>query len=103
MSDKVIVLPSKEEMLQRLLKACDENHLKERFYPKLLKDAGTEKVAMGIVMMFVFAMNDYLTGMPAVAIRTFNMLVPKLIEAVANDEEVAKEAKVLFEQVLAKS
>jgi len=35
-------------MLKRLLAVSDQPHFQERFYPILLRDAGTEKVVLGV-------------------------------------------------------
>ncbi|MBI2415569.1 MAG: hypothetical protein HYV33_02825 [Candidatus Kerfeldbacteria bacterium] len=101
MSDKTINLPSKDEMLQRLLKVDDNSHLQQKFYPKLLKEAGSQKVAMGVVMLLQLAIYDYTEGMPPAMGAVMNMRMPDFIDALCPDEEVAKEAKAFFEQAMA--
>ena len=98
---KKITLPPRDEMLQRLLKMNDNNHFQERFYPKLLREAGSEKVAIGVVMLLQLAIHDYTTGMPASMDAVMNMMMPDLIDALCPDEEVAKEAKAFFERAMA--
>lgn len=98
MPGKTINLPPKDEMLQRLLEVNDSRHFQEKFYPKLLEDAGAQKVAIGVVMLLQLAIYDYTEGMPVTMIAVMNMLMPDFIDALCPDEEVAKEAKALFEQ-----
>ncbi len=95
------ILPSKDEMLQRLLKVDDNNHFQQKFYPKLLQEAGSQKVAMGVVMLLQLAIYDYIEGMPPVMSRVMNMRMPDFIDALCPDEEVAREAKVFFAQAMA--
>ncbi len=99
MTDKAFTLPTADIMHSRLLKVDDEGHLQERFYPKLLKHAGMEKVPMGVVMMLQLAIYDYVKGMPPMMGKYMNMRMPELIDAVCPDEESAKEAKAFFEKV----
>jgi hypothetical protein len=59
--DKVgesFTLPNKDEMLARLIAVDDNSHLQQKFYPRLLKNAGTVKVPMGVVMMLTLAIHD---------------------------------------------
>lgn len=100
MTDKMFNLPSEDEMLQCLLEVDDDSHLQERFYPKLLKQAGQQKVAMGVVMLLQIAIHDYTEGMPASMGAIMNMRMPDFIDALVPDEEVAKEAKAFFEQTM---
>lgn len=58
-------LPDREELLRRLRLVSDNAHFEERFFPLILKHAGTEKVAMGVVMLMELALYDYLQGMPS--------------------------------------
>ncbi len=101
MTDKTFNLPSKEEMLARLLKVDDNGHFQERFYPKLLKEAGQQKVAMGVVMLLQLAIYDYTQGMPAMMVSLLNMRMNDFIDALCPDEEIAAEAKAFFEQAMA--
>ena len=98
MPDKTFTLPSKDKMLQRLLKVDDNNHFRERFYPKLLREAGSEKVAIGVVMLLQLAIYDYTEGMPPAMGAIMNMRMPDFIDALCPNEEAAKEAKAFFEQ-----
>ena len=100
MPGKTINLPSKDEMLQRLLKVDDNSHLQQKFYPKLLEEAGSRKVAMGVVMLLQLVIYDYTEGMPPMMGAVMNMRMPDFIDALCPDEEVAKEAKEFFEQAM---
>lgn len=101
MPNKTFTLPSKEEMLQRLLKVDDNSHAQQKFYPLLTKHGGEQKVAMGVVLMLQLAIYDYTQGMPAMMVSLLNMQMNDFIEALCPDEEVAAEAKAFFEQAMA--
>ena len=100
MSEKVITLPNRDEMLERLVKVSDNSHLQERFYPILLKQAGQERVAQGIVMMLALAIHDYVEGMPPVMANLMYMQAPDFIDALVSDPETAKEAKGFLKEAL---
>ncbi|MEX2145048.1 MAG: hypothetical protein WD712_01590 [Candidatus Spechtbacterales bacterium] len=100
MSEKVITLPNRDEILARLVKVSDNSHLQERFYPILLKQAGQELVAQGIVMMLVLAIHDYVEGMPPVMANLMYMEAPGFIDALVSDPETAEEAKSFLKEAL---
>lgn len=102
MANKIIILPLEEEMLQRLLMVDDSSHLQQHFYPKLLKEAGKEKEAMGVVMLLQCTIYEYLNvqDLPGVIVVTMNQKVPGFIDALVFDKEVAKEAKAHFEEAM---
>lgn len=100
MKEKVITLPAREEMLDRLKKVSDNSHMQERFYPILLKHAGEEKVAQGVVMMLALAIHDYVEGMPPMMSNLMYMQAPQFIEALVDDKEVAQQAKTFLEEAL---
>ena len=100
--EKIIKLPEREEMLKRLISVSDNDRMQERFYPILLKNAGEERVAMGVVMMFVLAIADYTDGMPAALSAVLMMYVPSFVDALIDDKEVAQDAKNFLEKALKK-
>ena len=100
MSEKVITLPNRDEMLKRLLKVSDNSHMQERFYPILLKQAGQERVARGIVMMLALAIHDHVEGMPPVMANLMYMQAPDFIDALVSDAETAKAAKSFLQEAL---
>ena len=101
MTDKTFNLPSKEEMLARLLKVDDNSHAQQKFYPLLTKHGGEQKVAMGVVLMLQLAIHDYTQGMPAMMVSLLNMRMNDFIDALCHDEEIAAEAKAFFEKAMA--
>ena len=102
MSKKVVTLLNSVEMLERLLKVNDSMHLQEYFYPILLKQAGQERYAGGVVMMVVQAINEYLDrqGTPLAIVHLMSTQAPSFIDALVSDVEIAKEAKRILEEVL---
>lgn len=99
MNDKVITLPDADDMLHRLIEVDDINHLQERFYPLLLRNAGEEKVATGVVMMITLAIHDYSEGMPSMIQGLMFMNMENYLKALIDDEEVLQEAIEFFEEV----
>ncbi|OGJ01311.1 hypothetical protein A3I95_02330 [Candidatus Nomurabacteria bacterium RIFCSPLOWO2_02_FULL_44_12] len=80
-------------MLKRLLSVSNEPHFQERFYPILLESAGGELRAPGVVVMFALAIHDYTEGMPPMIEQSVYMMVPRFVDALIDDKEVAKQAK----------
>ena len=103
MSETIITLPDREEMLQRLLQVNGGNHVRQGLYPILLNHAGQEKVALGIPTMFALAISAYSSGMPTVMAGMVWDYVPAWIDALVDDQEVAAEAKAAVETILSRS
>jgi hypothetical protein len=103
MNDKVITLPDADDMLRRLIEVDDINHLQERFYPLLLRNAGEEKVATGVVMMITLAIHDYSEGMPPMIQGLMFMNMENYLKALIDDEEVLQEAIEFFEKAKSKT
>jgi len=101
MSEKVFVLPQREEMLARLIEVDNNSHLQQKFYPRLTNNAGEERVAMGLVLMLQLAIHDYTKGMPMLA-PLLSMRMDKFIDALCPDGEVASEAKTIFKELTVK-
>ncbi len=97
---KRITLPEREEMLRRLVAANDEPHYQEGLYPLLLKNAGQQRIAGGVVTMFALAIADYTKDMPGTMRSLVFMSVPDLIDALVDDKEVADEAKAFLAKAL---
>lgn len=100
MSEKVITLPDRESMLERLLKVNDHSGMQEKFYPILLESAGQEYVAQGVVMMLALAIHDYVEGMLPVMSNLLYVQAPQFVEALVDDPEVAEQAKSFLQEAL---
>lgn len=98
MSEKVITLPNRDEMLRRLIGVSDTMLQQERFYPLLLESAEGERSAQGVAAMLVLAIHDYVEDLPPIMARLMYPLAPKFVEALVDDQEVAEEAKSLLEE-----
>ncbi len=92
LGDKIFNLPDRDTMLERLLAVSDNSHLQERLYPLLLKDAGHEKVAIGIIMMVVLAISEYCNGLPPSILVIMHHDVDSYIRALIVDEQIAQYA-----------
>ena len=99
--EKAITLPNQEEMLERLRKVNTDPSLESRFFPFLLKEAGNEFNGMGIAMIFLGAVRDYIDEVYK-GEKDMNSLeaqamvanrVPQYIDALVDDSTVAAEAK----------
>lgn len=101
MPNKTFNLPSKEEMLQRLLNVDSNPHAQQKFYPLLTEHGGEQKLAQGVVLMLQLAIHDYTQGLPAIMVTLLNMRMNDFIDALCPDKEIAAEAKAFYEQVMA--
>ncbi len=95
-----VTLPSKEVLHERLLQVDEDIHFQMHLYPKILKSAGQQKTAMGVVLLLRIAINEYAGGAPLIEA---SMLVrmPEFIDALVIDKGVIKEAKDYFEKEMA--
>lgn len=108
MSEKTIVLPKEDEMLERLVEAYDEPEAIERFYKAyLLPNAGRELKASQIVSMLGYPLHRVGLEMevgnpPTIPFwlkRRLRESVPELIDTLVEDEALAEEAKELYKQL----
>ncbi|MDX9970380.1 MAG: hypothetical protein RBS56_00530 [Candidatus Gracilibacteria bacterium] len=103
---KTIVLGDKEELMKRLCEIDFTPYLRENFYHIIARAEGTELDARGVVNAIFLAIREYAASMSPLY-KTLKFLhvgrfidslidfkiMALLIDAVANDEELAKEAK----------
>jgi hypothetical protein len=88
----LITLPERDDMLARLTAIDDEQHLVRRFYPKILKAAGQQRAAGGVVMLVQLAIVDYMEGMPAVLGQVMMLRRDQFVLALIDDETARAEA-----------
>jgi hypothetical protein len=101
MFEKAVVLPDREEMLNRLLGVSHSGHMRQYFYPKLLEHAGEKKHAGGVAMMLTLAAADYEQQSPpppGASSIAFRLLIPLFAEVLVDDSEVLTETKELLGQ-----
>lgn len=101
--DKVVTLPSAEEIMSRLSKVemGASDYMAERFYPLIAQEAGRELVAQGVVMMLTLKIHDFMSsGYPPVMTGILHMYVPQLIDALVDDKEIAEEAKSFHQEAM---
>lgn len=101
MTGKVITLPNKLEMWKRLLDFKLSSHMIEKFLPALLKEAGTEISARGLLIMFNCAVQEYTKDKPYMASSMYKLTF-QFIDLIVDDLEVKYEAKALLEEELCK-
>lgn len=101
MNEKIITLPDKKIMLQKLSEVDDTNHLQERFYPILLKRAGETKVAIGVIMMLTLAIHDYSNDLPFSRMiqESLHSRMELYLGALIDDEEVLNEAIEIWRRI----
>lgn len=100
MGNAMIVLPSHDEMSARLLKVDEDSHVRSNFHPLLLKFAGQQRTASGVVMTILLAMSEYLKGMPPMMGLLMHDQVEGYIDALVTDPEAKREASAFHQQVL---
>ena len=97
--EKAFTLLDKEEMLHRLKKVNDDEHIQKNLFPILLRNAGTQIVPRGVVIMLMLAIHDYTEGMPAAVAALISVQVPAFIDALIPDPKAAEEAKKHWAEV----
>ncbi len=58
MNEQLVILPEPEEMLERLVSTDDSQYMRDRFYPHLIRHAGEEKAAEGVLIMLLLAVEE---------------------------------------------
>ncbi|OGE36115.1 hypothetical protein A3E45_02290 [Candidatus Daviesbacteria bacterium RIFCSPHIGHO2_12_FULL_43_11] len=103
MSGNLVTLPGTEEIIQRLKKVNDDPYLVERFYPLIAQEAGRELLPQGIVLMLSLKVGDFAPTTHTLQLEALlSMSIPQWAEALIDDEEAAKVAKVLCDEVYAR-
>ncbi len=101
--DKAVVLPSAQEIMQRLAKVDmgANAYMAERFYPSIAKEGGRQLVASGIVLMLSLKVHDFVaSGYPPMMEGIMQMYVPKFIDVLVDDMEVAEEARRFHQEAM---
>jgi len=62
---KLLILPDADDMANRLVGWNGTGHLVQKFYPRLLKQAGRSMPALGYVIFVGLALADYTEGFAA--------------------------------------
>ena len=97
-------LPGTDEMRERLERVLDDSYMAEYLFPLLLKSAGRELNAMGVVMCLQLAIADFLArfkGNPALPVLQL-VLAEKtnaLIEALVDEPDIRAEAVAFWKKV----
>ena len=89
---KTVIMPIREELLQRLNQVSNNSHLREHLYPLITQAAGRELVGPGVVMMLIQSTADCSVGLPRVVQATTEMFIPAFIKALVDDKEVQNDA-----------
>lgn len=99
MNDKVIVLPKADEIIKRLNTVMDDE-FGNRLYKIIAERAGEEKVAAGVVMMFTLGIYDACQGYPPMMQGLMSRFIPRWIDVLIDDKEVAKAAKDFYQEAV---
>lgn len=99
MSDKTVLLPSQEEILQRLMAVNSDSHPRDNFYPLLMEEAGKRLTAEGVATKIQLAVEDYTKDTPIMSI-LLKRQMNRFIDALCPDQEIAAEAKEFFREAL---
>lgn len=90
MSDKTVVLPNAQAMMNRLMGVADNRWLRHDFYPLLLQHAGSTQTAEGIVRLLEDCIGTCATRKTDRVRLTIHAI--DFLEAIIPDREVAREA-----------
>lgn len=96
---KGIVLPPQRDMLRRLMEVCDGPRI-DSFYARLLKHSSQEMNAIGVIVMLVNAIHEFVESehLPPMT-NVLYTLTPNFIDALTDNEEVREEAKTFFKKI----
>ncbi len=90
---RTIVLPEYEDMLIRLRSVIDEDHVTRYFYPLILRYAGQQRNAQGVVTMLMMAISIYTNSLQLPSVeRTLRSSASDYIAVLVDDREVCQEA-----------
>lgn len=95
MSDKMITMPDRDEMLRRLRGELNEENLVHDFYPLILVDAGRTITGPAVVLRIQLAIAAYAAGSP----ETYVLLqdtASDYVKALIDDEEALEEAREMM-------
>lgn len=98
-NDKIIILPNKEEMFERLLKVNDTDYNQRKFYPSLLENAGKEKSVQDIVTMFMSIIYKRIPYMKITLTLVYRQ-ADDFVDALVDDAEMAQQTKDLLQETL---
>jgi len=90
---KMATMHDASTMLEKLVAANPISHLRERFYPKLLKVAGHRMNGAGVLLTVQLAICDYTDGMPPLMARMMEHDIDSFVDAMTDDEDVRQDAK----------
>jgi len=98
---KTVIMPSADEILDRLVKADSKLHYCQKLYPLLVKnaDAGKKVNGAGVVMAIHLALHEYTENLPDQMRRLVMMDVEMFIEAMITDPQVVAEAKEVWKEM----
>jgi hypothetical protein len=89
---KMIKLPARSVMLRRLKKVSNEQHVVNGLYPYILRHAGKDATAKGVVIIVKLAIRDYTQGFDRSLKAIIMELSEDIVKALVDDQEVRKEA-----------
>jgi hypothetical protein len=97
MKDEKILLPNRKEMLQRLMNVNSSTHLLEDFYPTILKNAGQEKTVKDLIVIILTAIDIYSENLATIAKDFILEQLPRFVEVLIDDKELAQKAKLYLQ------
>lgn len=100
MTGKAFFLPQRDAMLARLLAVNADEKLREKFYPRLLEYAGSPKTAQNVGAVLMHAYHTYSDCLPDKEAIDLHLQLPAYVDAIAPDEEVARDAKYFLRMML---
>ncbi len=99
MAERFITLPARDEMLKRLVSVFNDDQVCQHLYPKLLMRAEQKLLVDGIVHMLSSAIKEYVSDKPEFFLPYMYRFVPRFIDALVDEPEVAQTAKSVFSEI----
>lgn len=92
---RTVTLPGRREMMERLQGVSKESYLVAYLYPLILKSAGRSTHAGGVATMLLLAHADFGKDQAKESCMVVTSLLPDMIRALVDDEDVCRQALVL--------
>lgn len=99
-AEQTATLPTnREEIIHRLRTVNDDGDMVARLYPGIASYAGQELLPQGIVLMLELAAQDYGQQYPPPMGAIVRLFIPRWIDALIDDKEVAEAAKQFLNEI----
>lgn len=92
----LVTLPNIEKMSDQLNTVEITDHIKQKLFPRLLKEAGRVVTPEAVVLLITLAIYDSCKGLPPMIESITIQFIPQLITALITDEKALAQAMELY-------